>query len=46
MKTEGSGKKKQDAIIPAINELADEGIEAFGPYSADDFFGAGSFSAF
>lgn len=40
------GKEEEDAIIPAINELADEGVEAFGPYPADDFFGAGSFSAF
>lgn len=40
------GKEEQETIIPAINELADQGIEAFGPYSADHFFGTGAFSHF
>ena len=35
------GTEEQDIIIPAIDELASQGIQAFGPYPADDFFGKG-----
>ncbi|MCO6024990.1 4-hydroxythreonine-4-phosphate dehydrogenase PdxA [Prevotella cerevisiae] len=40
------GKEEENAIIPAIKELADQGVEAFGPYPAEDFFGNGEFTAF
>ncbi|NTW31375.1 MAG: 4-hydroxythreonine-4-phosphate dehydrogenase PdxA [Bacteroidetes bacterium] len=40
------GTEEQDFIIPAINKAKEEGIFAFGPYSADGFFGSGNFSKF
>lgn len=33
------GSEEQEFISPAIDELADKGIQAFGPYPADTFFG-------
>ncbi|MBR1687212.1 MAG: 4-hydroxythreonine-4-phosphate dehydrogenase PdxA [Prevotella sp.] len=35
------GSEEQDIILPAINELEQQGIQAFGPYPADGFFGSG-----
>lgn len=40
------GSEEQDIIIPAIKELDEKGIIAFGPYAADGFFGAGEFKHF
>ena len=40
------GAEEQDIIAPAIEELAGKGIQAFGPYPADGFFGAGSYQYF
>jgi 4-hydroxythreonine-4-phosphate dehydrogenase len=40
------GKEESEIIIPAIQQVTKEGILAFGPYPADGFFGAGSFSKF
>ena len=40
------GKEEQDIITPAINELAENGINAYGPYPADGFFGSGQYVAF
>ncbi len=40
------GNEEQEAIIPAINELAESGIQAFGPYPADGFFGSGAYAKF
>ena len=40
------GTEEKDIIKPAINELAATGIQAFGPYPADGFFGAGTFEHF
>lgn len=40
------GKEEQEIIIPAIKELAENGVQAFGPYAADGFFGSGNFSHF
>lgn len=40
------GKEEQEIITPAIEKMSDKGIEAFGPYAADDFFGKGTFRAF
>ena len=35
------GDEEQDVIIPSISELEEAGIQAFGPYAADNFFGRG-----
>jgi 4-hydroxythreonine-4-phosphate dehydrogenase len=40
------GTEEQEIIIPAIARANDEGILAFGPFSADGFFGSGHFSKF
>jgi len=40
------GREEKDVIIPAINKANEEGILAFGPYSADGLFGSGAFSNF
>lgn len=40
------GCEEQEIIIPAIKELSDNGIRAFGPYAADGFFGHESYTAF
>ncbi len=41
------GDEEQTIIIPAIKQAQEEcRIHAFGPYSSDGFFGAGSFSRF
>ena len=38
--------EEKDIIRPAIEELAAKGIQAFGPYPADGFFGSGNYSRF
>ena len=40
------GSEEQEIIIPAINELAAEKINAFGPYPADGFFGSAMLDKF
>lgn len=40
------GTEEKDVIAPAIEELAAEGVNVFGPYPADGFFGNGSYRAF
>lgn len=40
------GKEETNIIIPAVKKLNEEGILAFGPYSADGFFGSDSFTKF
>jgi 4-hydroxythreonine-4-phosphate dehydrogenase len=40
------GKEESEIIKPAIKELSEQGIKAFGPYAADGFFGSGSFGSF
>ena len=40
------GKEEQEVIIPAIAQAQEQGIWAFGPYSADGFFGAGQYNHF
>lgn len=40
------GTEEQEVIIPAIKQLEAEGIQAFGPYAADDFFGSCSYYRF
>lgn len=43
---ESCGTEEREIIIPAIDELASKGIQAFGPYPADDFFGKGYYYDF
>ena len=40
------GAEEKDIIKPAIEQLAESGIQAFGPYAADGFFGSGSYNYF
>jgi len=40
------GNEEQEIIRPAVEELAAQSIQAFGPYPADDFFGDGSYAQF
>jgi len=40
------GDEEERIIAPAIKNAADEGINAFGPYSPDGFFGLGHYSKF
>lgn len=40
------GSEEADIINPAIEEARQAGIEAYGPYSADGFFGARSWKKF
>ena len=40
------GREEADTIIPAIQRAQQDGIFAFGPFPADGFFGAGSFTKF
>lgn len=40
------GSEEAEVIIPTLNQAGKEGILAFGPFPADGFFGAGSFTKF
>jgi len=40
------GNEENDILIPAIKQAEKEGIMVFGPFPADGFFGAGSFTKF
>jgi 4-hydroxythreonine-4-phosphate dehydrogenase len=40
------GDEEIKEIIPALNAARDEGILAFGPFPADGFFGAGTFTRY
>lgn len=40
------GAEEKDIIVPAIEALASKGIQAFGPYPADGFFGSGAYYHF
>ena len=40
------GDEEQNIILPAIQDATKEGIQAFGPYSPDGFFGLGNYSRF
>ncbi len=40
------GKEETEILIPAISQLADKGIQAFGPYDAESFFGNMKYEAF
>ena len=40
------GDEEEKVILPAVRAAADEGILAFGPYSADGYFGQGPYARF
>ena len=40
------GTEEKEVILPAIEELAGKGIQAFGPYAADGFFGSRTYDYF
>lgn len=40
------GEEEGEIIIPAINKLVESGVQAFGPYASDEFFGKGYFTEF
>ncbi|MGI6242974.1 MAG: PdxA family dehydrogenase [Prevotella sp.] len=40
------GKEETEAIIPAVQKLADVGVSVFGPYQASELFGSGEYNAF
>ncbi len=40
------GTEEQEIIAPAIQELSENGIYAFGPFAADGFFGRGTYESF
>ena len=40
------GTEEKEIIVPAIEELEKQGIQAFGPYAADGFFGSNSYDYF
>ena len=40
------GDEEQNIILPAVKEAQAQGIQAFGPYSPDGFFGLGNYSRF
>jgi len=44
--TGGTHEEEDEIIVPAIDELAQQGIQAFGPYQADEFFGTGAYLRF
>ena len=40
------GTEEQEIIMPAIEELEKNGVQAFGPYVADEFFGSAMYHDF
>ena len=40
------GDEEQNIILPAVMEAQKQGIQAFGPYSPDGFFGLGNYGRF
>lgn len=44
--TDPWGEEEKKTIIPAIEELELAGIQVFGPYAADTFFGSGYYTKF
>lgn len=40
------GSEEEEIIVPAIKDMMDKGVMAFGPYAADGFFGSGAFRHF
>ena len=41
-----NGEEEKNIICPAVCKAADEGINAYGPYAADEYFGENIYDAF
>lgn len=41
-----NGTEEKDTIIPAIKKSEEDGINTYGPYAADEFFGQNLYEAF
>ncbi|MCR4852837.1 MAG: 4-hydroxythreonine-4-phosphate dehydrogenase PdxA [Prevotella sp.] len=44
--SEAEGQEEKECIRPAIIEMEKKGIQAFGPFAADEFFGNGLYESF
>lgn len=40
------GHEEEEIVTPAINAMREKGIQCFGPYAADGFFGSGLYKHF
>lgn len=40
------GKEEEEVISPAIKQMISEGVQCFGPYSADGLIGSGNYARF
>lgn len=40
------GTEEKEILAPTIHELSENGVQAFGPYASDEFFGTGQYAAF
>ena len=40
------GSEEKEIILPAVDQLQNAGIQAYGPYPADGFFGSGNWQKF
>lgn len=40
------GDEEREIILPAVQQAVSEGIQAFGPYSPDGFFGLGNYGKY
>ena len=40
------GDEEENVIRPVVRKLSEEGLNVFGPYAADGFFGSGDYSHF
>lgn len=41
-----AGSEEAEIIRPVVNKLASEGLDVFGPFAADGFFGTGAYRQF
>jgi len=42
----GKGEEEQNILAPIVAELMNEGINVFGPFATDKFYGAGMYNVF
>jgi 4-hydroxythreonine-4-phosphate dehydrogenase len=40
------GAEDTEVVAPAVAQLAEQGLQVYGPYPADGFFGSGQYAAF
>ena len=40
------GEEEKEIIVPAIEEMREQGIQCFGPFASDGFFGSGMYTHF